>query len=262
MARWPTSPSERISGSREQPSDPEPELVTAEFAAPKQCIAVIGDFGDGGEIAPLLSGLGFDVLTINLADDPAMLLESGSGPTVIVIECPGRPKTGAMALSRVRGVPALANVGVLLAIDRDDALRLQSVTARSFRSSDFIVWPYDLSELRARIAALSVPTPFVGNEIALGTLRLDLTLREVFVGDNAVELTARESALLFCFLAHPSRVMSRAHLRARVWGKERASLRMVDVYVSRLRAKIGDALPLRTVRGRGYKLQMARAEAG
>jgi DNA-binding response OmpR family regulator len=259
MARWPMNPTmQRGDGARRNYSVGQEDV--ADVFTPRRCIAVIGDFGEAGEIAPLLLGLGFEVLPVNLADDPAALLERENGPCVIVIECPGRPKAGAMALSRVRGIPGLSNVGVLFAIDREDALRLQMVSARSFRSSDFIVWPYDLSELRARIAALSLPARLVANEIALGPLRLDLSLREVSIGEEAIELTARESALLFCFLAHPSRVMSRAHLRARVWGKERASLRMVDVYVSRLRAKLGEALPLRTVRGRGYKLQIARSD--
>jgi DNA-binding response OmpR family regulator len=71
-----------------------------------------------------------------------------------------------------------------------------------------------------------------------------------------VTLTAKEFALLAFLAAHRGRVFTREALLARVWGSRyEGGARTVDIHVRRLRAKLGDALPLETLRGAGYKLR-------
>jgi DNA-binding response OmpR family regulator len=76
-----------------------------------------------------------------------------------------------------------------------------------------------------------------------------------------VALTAKEFALVAYLAANRGRVFSRDVLLARVWGaRYEGGARTVDIHVRRLRAKLGDGLPLETMRGAGYKLRAPRGE--
>ena len=82
---------------------------------------------------------------------------------------------------------------------------------------------------------------------------------EVTLDGRAVQLTAREFALLAFFAQNRDRMLRRDVLLARVWGaRYEGGARTVDIHVRRLRAKLGDALPLETLRGAGYILRTAR----
>ena len=76
-----------------------------------------------------------------------------------------------------------------------------------------------------------------------------------------ISLTAKEFALLAYLCERRGKVLSREHLLARVWGNRyEGGPRTVDIHVRRLRAKLGDALPLETLRGSGYKLRAPDTE--
>ena len=80
---------------------------------------------------------------------------------------------------------------------------------------------------------------------------------EVTKGGQPIALTAKEFALLVYLCERRGKVLSRDHLLARVWGNRYdGGPRTVDIHVRRLRAKLGDALPLDTLRGSGYKLRV------
>ncbi|MBK6698241.1 MAG: winged helix-turn-helix transcriptional regulator [Myxococcales bacterium] len=98
---------------------------------------------------------------------------------------------------------------------------------------------------------------FLGEELVkMGELVVDLVAHEVRVQGRAVVTTAREFSLLAFLVGNRGRVFSREALLARVWGaRYEGGARTVDIHVRRLRAKLGDALPLETVRGAGYKLR-------
>ena len=73
---------------------------------------------------------------------------------------------------------------------------------------------------------------------------------------EAIELTYQEFELLKFLASHPGQAFTRDQLLARVWGYDYfGGSRTVDIHVRRLRAKLGDALPLETLRGAGYKLR-------
>jgi DNA-binding winged helix-turn-helix (wHTH) protein len=83
--------------------------------------------------------------------------------------------------------------------------------------------------------------------------------RHAVLGNENIELTAKEHGLLLCLCRSFGRVLSRAELIARVWGNDSAgSPRTVDIHVRRLRSKLGSALPLYTVRGAGYLLKVGQ----
>ncbi|WP_311984635.1 response regulator transcription factor [Parafrankia sp. CH37] len=92
-----------------------------------------------------------------------------------------------------------------------------------------------------------------GRLLRAGEVRLDVDRRRVTAGDREVNLTATEFDLLAVLMRRPGLVHTRDRLLAEVWGYQAAAgSRTVDVHVAQLRAKLGPASPLRTVRGVGY----------
>jgi DNA-binding response OmpR family regulator len=99
-----------------------------------------------------------------------------------------------------------------------------------------------------------------GNTAQLAAGRLEIRPEEhaALVDGRPLSLTMRELQLLVCLARHPQRIMTRSELFAEVWGSEpRREDRSVDVYVSRLRAKLAEALPeaqlIHTHNGIGYR---------
>jgi DNA-binding response OmpR family regulator len=131
-------------------------------------------------------------------------------------------------------------------------------------ADDYIVKPFSLKELLARISAAlrrgARRRPAAEEPVArrFGDVEVDLAARRLLVGGNGVALTAREFDLLAFFVAHPGRVYSREQLMQAVWGSRyTGTARTVDNFVARLRAHIGDDAEhprhLETVRGFGYR---------
>jgi two-component system OmpR family response regulator len=125
-------------------------------------------------------------------------------------------------------------------------------------ADDYLVKPFDLFELSARVAA--VARRYSGNpnpQIKLGDLQVDMSARTVQRGGATVDLTAREWALFEAFVQRPSALLSKSQLEERLYafGAEIES-NTIEVYISRLRKKLGRDL-IETVRGMGYRLMSA-----
>jgi len=123
-------------------------------------------------------------------------------------------------------------------------------------ADDYLVKPFDLSELSARIAAVSRryaghPNPIV----QLAELTVDLNNHQISRNGVFINLTAREWALLEAFLQRPGMVLSKPQLEDHLYafGAEIES-NTIEVYISRLRKKLGKAL-FETVRGLGYRMK-------
>ena len=163
---------------------------------------------------------------------------------------------------------------VLFATARDEDV--DRILGLEMGGDDFLVKPFNPRELVARIKAVLRRSsgPASAPVLRAGRVRVDPAQRRVWVeadadadadaGDTApdqrmaaetreIDLTATEFDLLEFLVRHPGRVFERAGLLSSVWGYSAgAGPRTVDVHVAALRAKLGDASPIRTVRGVGY----------
>jgi two-component system, OmpR family, response regulator len=122
-------------------------------------------------------------------------------------------------------------------------------------ADDYLVKPFDLGELEARIIAVQRRYAAKADPaVAIGRLGIDTATRQVWCDGLEVQLTAREWALLDCLAMRPGATVSKAQVEEAIYamGSEIES-NAVEVYVSRLRKKLG-ADTIETVRGVGYKL--------
>ncbi len=208
---------------------------------------------DDGAVA-VLRQLGAEVLAQDLWDDPLGLLEDGTALRALVFEALDRPDLGVAALRALRKEREFDAVGTLLAVTVPQLGRVEP----SNGFDDFVLHPYVPAELYARIRALEWKVSEFATEERhkVGNIVVDRAAHDVRIDGKPVALTAKEFALLVYFCERRGRVLSREHLLSNVWGNRyEGGARTVDIHVRRLRAKLGDTLPLETLRGSGYKLR-------
>jgi len=142
---------------------------------------------------------------------------------------------------------------ILFCTARDD--EIDRILGLEMGADDYITKPFSPREVvaRVRVALRHAGPATVGDTLTIGQVSLDRSSRRVSVNGESVDLTATEFDLLEYLMAHPSRVFSREQLLSEVWGyAAMVGTRTVDVHVAQVRAKLGDASPIRTVRGVGY----------
>ena len=122
-------------------------------------------------------------------------------------------------------------------------------------ADDYMTKPFHFDELLARVKTrLRTSGTQEADVLSAGEVRLDLKTRRASVGEKAVDLTAREFALLETLIRHADNVLSREQLLSHVWGYSfDPTTNLVNVYVNSLRKKLG-ADVIQTVRGVGYRL--------
>lgn len=132
-------------------------------------------------------------------------------------------------------------------------------------ADDYLVKPFALKELLARLRALTRRGESGERRPVLraGDLSMDTNTHRVSRGDRLIDLTAKEYAVLECFLREPERVLSRTAIAEHVWSYDALNQsNIVDVYIRNLRRKIDDGQTLKliqTVRGTGYRVSAVGA---
>lgn len=156
-------------------------------------------------------------------------------------------------VSSVRSIDR--QIPILLMTARDDL----AAKRRGFRAGidDYMVKPIDVDELLLRIEALLRRARIEAEKrLTVGSTVLDAEEMSAYVGGEEVALTVREFNILYKLLSYPRRTFSRAQLMDEFWGGESsASLRAVDVYITRIRDKFSSCQDFKivTVHGLGYK---------
>ncbi|MEK0428875.1 MAG: hypothetical protein RL001_1402 [Pseudomonadota bacterium] len=203
-------------------------------------------------VARILRGHGMVVDVVHNGDDADRALQSREvSVAVLDIGLPGIDGFEVVRRLRARG----SSLPVLLLTARDDVQ--DRVRGLETGADDYLVKPFAAPELVARLKALvrrSNPRPA---ELRLGGLQLDPFARRATVDGQTIELSAREWAVLEYLMQHASRVVSKQQIIDAIlpWGEE-VTLNAVEVYVSRIRAKIAQAgIAIKTIRGFGYMLE-------
>ncbi len=227
-------------------------------SAPRGTVLVVEDEPAIADVVSLyLRRDGFEVT--HVSDGAAGLAEARrSSPVAIVLDV-GLPSLDGTEICR-----QLRAEGdwtpVLFCTARDD--EIDRVLGLELGGDDYITKPFSPRELVARVKAAVRRAAGPTGPITMGRVRIDAAARRVWTDDREVDLTATEFDLLAYLVARPGRVIERAELLSEIWGyPESVGTRTVDVHVAQLRSKLGEASPLRTVRGVGYSAQMPDSES-
>ncbi|GAA3681358.1 response regulator transcription factor [Nonomuraea antimicrobica] len=212
----------------------------------------------------LQSSLEFEGYKVTTADDGHQALDALAAETydAVLLDVMMPRLDGLTACRRLR---ASGNHVPVLMLTARDAVG-DRVSGLDAGADDYLVKPFELDELLARVrallrrGALSAGTP-EGDTLSYGDLRMDPATREVTRGARTLDLTRTEYLLMELFLAHPRQVLTRDQILSEVWGFDfEPTSNSLDVYVMYLRRKTeaaGEPRVIHTVRGVGYVLRAA-----
>jgi len=196
-----------------------------------------------------LAAEGFDV-EVAADGGAALVAAERSAPDLVVLDVamPGLDGLAVCRRLRAKGLP-----GSILMLTARDAVPDRVAGLRA-GADDYLVKPFAMEELVARLHALARRGRDDGARLAFADLSLDVHTRVAARGGRPVALTGRESALLELMLRHPRAVVSRERAIEEIW-EEAAAPNVVDRYVTRLRRKLGEPPLIHTVRGVGFVLR-------
>jgi two-component system response regulator MprA len=191
------------------------------------------------------------VVTLAVDGGAALAAVERAVPDVLVLDI-GLPGLDGLAVCRRLRTKGLG-VPILLLTARDAVP--DRVAGLDAGADDYLVKPFAVEELVARIRALLRRGQEPGELLAFGDLSFDVRGRTARRGDVEIPLSGREADVLELLLRNPHQIVSREMLLDRVWGATvTAGTNVVDRYVSYLRRKLGQPRLIHTVRGVGFRL--------
>src|SRR5579884_568280 len=208
-------------------------------------------------VAAYLRKDGYEVRTTPSGRD-ALGLAHAERPALVVLDLMLPDLDGLEVCRRLR---ATTDIPVLILTARDDDM--DKIVGLEIGADDYLTKPFNPRELVARVRAILRRSNDrelrEGEVLEYGDLRLDAGRRECWAGGEEVQLAPKEFDLLWELVDHRGLVLTRDQLLERVWGYTFAGdTRTVDVHVRQLRRKLGDASPIVTVWGVGYKVSPAK----
>ncbi|HJS22488.1 MAG TPA: response regulator transcription factor [Steroidobacteraceae bacterium] len=212
-------------------------------------------------LASQLKSAGFNVDTA--ADGEEGLYAAKEYPIDLAIVDLGLPKlSGIELINQLRSAGRSIPILILTARDRWQ----EKVEGLQSGADDYLVKPFHFQELLARMQALLRRAGGWSQAVLqCGDISLDTRSQIVTVGDGVVELTSFEYRILHFLMLRAGEVISKTELTERLYEQdfERDS-NVIEVFIGRLRRKLdphGNRQPIETLRGRGYRLALARAES-
>lgn len=214
---------------------------------------------DEGPLAELLrynlEAAGYTVLHAESGEDAEVLL-SEEAPDLVVLDWMLPSTSGIEICRRLRARSETRQVPIIMLTARsEEADRIRGL---STGADDYVVKPFSLPELMARVRALlrrAAPSR-IAEVLEVGDISLDRAAHRVMRGKREVRLGPTEFRLLEFFMQSAGRVLSRSQLLDGVWGRDAyVDERTVDVHIGRLRKALvrhKESDPIRTVRGAGY----------
>jgi DNA-binding response OmpR family regulator len=209
-------------------------------------------------VALYLKNAGYGVKTAATGTD-GLAQAAASEPSLIVLDLMLPDIDGIEVCKRIR---QRSDVPILMLTARDEDV--DKIIGLEVGADDYLTKPFNPRELVARVKSiLRRSTPErrerESETIEHGDLHVDAGRREARVNDDEVQLAPKEFDLLWELLDHRGLVLTRDQLLERVWGYTFAGdTRTVDVHVRQLRRKLGEASPIVTVWGVGYKVAPAK----
>jgi two-component system, OmpR family, phosphate regulon response regulator PhoB len=202
-----------------------------------------------------LEAAGYAVAVEKRGDDAEIAIGENP-PDLLVLDWMLPGLSGIELCRRLRQRPATKALPILMLTARgEEADRVRGLATGA---DDYVVKPFSVAELMARVKALmrrSNPA-LADDAMTIGDLKLDRMARRVHRADREVKLGPTEFRLLEQLMKSPGRVYDRIQLLDSVWGRDaEIDDRTVDVHVGRLRkalSRSGENNPIRTVRGLGY----------
>jgi two-component system OmpR family response regulator len=204
------------------------------------------------KIAAALVEAGHDPVVTH--DGEAALREAANGSFDLIVLDVGLPGLdGFEVLRRLRSQHVATRVLMLTARGGVN----DRITGLQLGADDYLPKPFAMQELVARVGALGrryAEEPALTLQVA--DLTLDLANHQVYRGGRPIDLSARELMLLKVLMREPGRVFTRTELCERVWEHEHEyDTKLVEVFIGRLRRKIGEPALIHTVRYVGYTIR-------
>jgi two-component system alkaline phosphatase synthesis response regulator PhoP len=229
------------------------------MGAQAQTVLVVEDESSIASFVSLyLKNAGYAVRTVGTGTDALAQVEADQ-PALIVLDLMLPDVDGIEVCRRIR---KSSEVPILMLTARDEDV--DKIIGLEVGADDYLTKPFNPRELVARVKSIlrrAVPERREpeSKQLVHGDLEIDAGRREVRVSGQEVQLAPKEFDLLWELLDHRGLVLTRDQLLERVWGYTFAGdTRTVDVHVRQLRRKLGEAAPIVTVGGVGYKVSPAR----
>ncbi|WP_333868334.1 phosphate regulon transcriptional regulator PhoB [Cypionkella sp.] len=204
-----------------------------------------------------LEAEGFEVQAADNGEDALALIAEGA-PDLILLDWMMPHVSGIEVCRRLKARPETRSIPIIMLSARSEDV--DKVRGLETGADDYVIKPYSVSELMARLRAQLRRTrpATAGLVLEWQDIRLDTETHRVHRGEDLLKLGPTEFRLLATFMEKPGRVFSRETLLDRVWGRDiYVDTRTVDVHIGRLRKSLcaqGGEDVLRTVRGAGYAL--------
>ncbi len=196
---------------------------------------------------------GFEVTHALTGEDGLRVMEE-EPPNLVLLDL---NLPGIDGLEVCRRIRATSQVPIIMLTARDDDI--DKIVGLEVGADDYVTKPFNARELVARVKAILRRAPAtvqpIGGTLTHGSVTIDRGRHEVKVDGEEIQLAPKEFDLLWTLLEERGHVLTRDQLLERVWGYTFAGdTRTVDVHVRQLRRKLGDACPVVTVWGVGYKV--------